>query len=161
MRVGLTGHRGLTAAVEKLVRTDLEAELKTYKSAELCGVSCLADGPDAWFAESVLAVGGRIEAVIPAAQYRNGLPAAHHATYDALLHQAVDVHHTGRGESSSLAHMAGSEILVGLVDRLIAVWDGKPARGFGGTADVIAYARRTGVPVDILWPEGATRDQHT
>jgi hypothetical protein len=60
-------------------------------------------------------------------------------------------------DSTPEAHQAGSEILVGLVDELIAVWDGQPARGFGGTADVVAYAERTGVPVRILWPEGATR----
>lgn len=136
----------------------LRTEVKKYEPTELCGVSCIADGPDAWFAESVLAVGGRIEVVIPADRYRDVLPSSHHATYDALLRQAVEVHHTGLDESSSQAHMAGSEILVGLVDRLIAVWDGKPARGFGGTADVVAYARRTGVPVDVRWPSGATRD---
>lgn len=48
-------------------------------------------------------------------------------------------------------------MLVGMADRLLAVWDGKPARGFGGTADVVAYARRVGVPVDVIWPEGAVR----
>ncbi|MFI2257458.1 hypothetical protein OHU45_15305 [Streptomyces tubercidicus] len=158
MKVGITGHRGLSAAVEKLVRASLDAEVKKYEPTELCGVSCVADGPDSWFAESVLAVGGRIEVVIPADRYRDGLPSTHHATYDALLRQAVEVHHTGMDESSSQAHMAGSEILVGLVDRLIAVWDGEVARGFGGTADVVAYARRIGVPVDIVWPEGAKRD---
>lgn len=158
MRVGITGHRGLSPAVEKLVRASLDAEVKKYEPTELRGVSCVADGPDTWFAESVLAAGGRIEVVIPADQYRDGLPSAHHVAYDALLRQAVEIHHTGMGESTSQAHMAGSEILVGLVDRLIAVWDGEAARGFGGTADVVAYARRTGVPVDIIWPNGATRD---
>lgn len=46
---------------------------------------------------------------------------------------------------------------VGLSDELLAVWDGRPAWGFGGTADVVAYAERTGTPVRILWPEGARR----
>lgn len=54
--------------------------------------------------------------------------------------------------------LGGLELwLVGLVDELIAVWDGKPARGYGETADVVAYAERTGVPVRVLWPEGASR----
>ncbi|MFE3765611.1 hypothetical protein ACFXPI_28065 [Streptomyces sp. NPDC059104] len=38
-----------------------------------------------------------------------------------------------------------------------AVRGGGGARGCGGTADVVAYAGRTGVPVRILWPEGASR----
>ncbi|MCC2274528.1 hypothetical protein LKL35_03615 [Streptomyces sp. ET3-23] len=61
-------------------------------------------------------------------------------------------------ESDAQAHMAGSELLVGLVDELLAVWDGQPARGYEGTADVVAYADRTAVPVRVLWPSGATRD---
>ncbi|MFE2673679.1 hypothetical protein [Streptomyces hygroscopicus] len=40
---------------------------------------------------------------------------------------------------------------------MVAVWDGKPARGHVGTVDVVAYAERTGVPVRVLWPEGASR----
>ena len=41
---------------------------------------------------------------------------------------------------------------------LVAVWDGQPARGLGGTADVVAYARQRGVPMEVIWPQGATRD---
>ncbi|MFG2222777.1 hypothetical protein [Streptomyces sp. NPDC048644] len=96
----------------------MDTALQVYDADDLCGVSCIADGPDAWFAEAVLDHGGRLEVVVPAEEYR-----------------------------------------VGLVDRLIAVWDGQPARGYGGTADVVAYARSTGVPVEVVWPDGATRDQ--
>jgi hypothetical protein len=158
VRLGITGHRGLSAEAERAVRDVLGDELRKYDPAELLGVSCIADGPDTWFAEAVLEGGGRIEVVVPAEQYRESLPESHHATYDKLLARAAEVHHTGMRESTSQAHMTGSEILVGLVDRLVAVWDGQPARGYGGTADVVAYARRTGVPVDVVWPEGATRD---
>lgn len=158
MRLGITGHRGLSAEAERAVRDVLGDELRKYDPAELLGVTCIADGPDTWFAEAVLEGGGRIEVVVPAEQYREALPESHHATYDKLLARAAEVHHTGMRESTSQAHMTGSEILVGLVDRLVAVWDGQPARGYGGTADVVAYARRTGVPVDVVWPEGATRD---
>lgn len=37
------------------------------------------------------------------------------------------------------------------------MWDGKPAWGYGGTADVVDYPERTGIPVRVLWPEGAIR----
>jgi len=158
MRVGITGHRGLSPEVEKQVRHSLAEAVAAYDPASLVGVSCIADGPDTWFAQAVLDHGGRIEVVLPAEQYRADLPDWHHPAYDALLHRAADVHRTGLDESGSDAHMAGSELLVGLVDELLAVWDGQPARGFGGTADVVAYAERTGVPARILWPAGATRD---
>ncbi|MFE2095834.1 hypothetical protein [Streptomyces sp. NPDC059468] len=157
MRVGITGHRGLSADVEERVRGMLAEAVKEYDPAGLVAVSCIADGPDSWFAEAVLKHGGILEVVVPAEEYRDKLPDWHHPTYDALMSRAAEVHETGMTESTSEAHQAGSEILVGLVGELIAVWDGKPAWGFGGTADVVAYAQRTGVPVRILWPEGASR----
>lgn len=44
-------------------------------------------------------------------------------------------------------------------DRLLAVWDGKPARGYGGTADVVAEAQTRVIPVTVIRPEGRSRDQ--
>jgi hypothetical protein len=158
MKIGITGHRGLNGETEKLVRRALVDAVSTYPAAELVGVSCIADGPDAWFAHCVLKHGSHLEVVVPAREYRDGLPEWHHADYDELVRRASDVHGTGLDESNSQAHMAGSELLVGLVDELLAVWDGQPSRGYGGTADVVAYAERQGVPVRVLWPEGHTRD---
>ncbi|MFI6347719.1 hypothetical protein [Streptomyces sp. NPDC050560] len=157
MRLGITGHRGLPEVSADLVRAALREVVAENASSDLVGVSCIADGPDTWFAQAVLAHGGQLDVVVPAQDYREGLPAEHHAAYDELLRQASEVHHTGLPESTSEAHMAGSEVLVGLADELVAVWDGQPARGYGGTADVVAYAERTGVPVRIIWPKGASR----
>jgi len=36
--------------------------------------------------------------------------------------------------------MRASEHMLTLADELLAIWDGKPARGHGGTADVAAAA---------------------
>jgi hypothetical protein len=44
-------------------------------------------------------------------------------------------------------------------DELFAVWDGKPARGYGGTADVMAVGREGGIPVTVVCPEGSQRDR--
>ncbi|WP_043265745.1 hypothetical protein [Streptomyces sp. CT34] len=158
MRIGITGHRGLPVESAELVKGALRDIVTKYPTADLVGVSCLADGPDAWFAQAVLDHGGRVEIVVPAKKYRESLPDWHHAAYDDLVRRASEVHETGLAESDAHAHMVGSEILVGLVDSLIAVWDGRPARGYGGTADVVGYAESVGVPVQIVWPEGASRD---
>ncbi|HEY9441533.1 MAG TPA: hypothetical protein VIS29_23395 [Streptomyces sp.] len=139
------------------VRGLLEAAVREQDAEELVAVSCIADGPDAWFAELVLAHGGRLEAVVPATAYRESLSETHWPLYDELMSRACEVHETGMTVSDSAAHMAGSEIVVGLADQLFAVWDGKPAWGYGGTADVVAHAERSGLPVRILWPEGADR----
>jgi hypothetical protein len=122
------------------------------------GLSCLADGPDQIFARAVLDHGGQIEAVIPAALYRDGLPASAHAEYNRLLACAVKVHRLLFTQSTSQAHMAASELMIKQADQLWAVWDGQPARGYGGTADVVAAAHGNGLPVRIIWPHGAHRD---
>ena len=54
--------------------------------------------------------------------------------------------------------MAASKLMIETADELYAVWDGKPARSYGGTADVVAYARERGTPVRVIWPDGAQRD---
>jgi hypothetical protein len=113
MRVGITGHRGLSREVEQQVRQLLEAAVREFDVAELVGISCIADGPDAWFAETVIKHGGKLEVVVPAEQYRESLPESHWPVYDELMRHAAEVHHTGMTASDSEAHMAGSEILVG------------------------------------------------
>ncbi|MFI6156403.1 hypothetical protein ACIBCA_27370 [Kitasatospora sp. NPDC051170] len=157
MRIGITGHRELAGEVEARVRRLLADALMRADSVELTVVSCIADGPDAWIAEMALALGGRLEVVVPASEYREGLPRWHHPVYDGLLARAGAVHRTGLIASNEASHMTGSELLVQRVDRLLAVWDGLPARGFGGTADVVAYACERGVPVEVLWPQGVRR----
>ncbi len=45
------------------------------------------------------------------------------------------------------------QMLVRRCDLLIAIWDGLPPRGRGGTADVVTEARRSGVPVVWIDPQ--------
>ncbi|MGH3585569.1 MAG: hypothetical protein ACRDQ0_04530 [Pseudonocardia sp.] len=42
---------------------------------------------------------------------------------------------------------------------LLAVWDGAPPTGSGGTAEAVAYAREQGVAVVVVWPAGVRRGQ--
>jgi hypothetical protein len=69
------------------------------------------------------------------------------------------VYRLDRIESNEQAHMEASRAMLDRAERLFAVWDGKPARGYGGTADVVAEAQARGIPVTVIWPEGASRDQ--
>jgi hypothetical protein len=76
VRVAVSGHRGLSAPVEALIATEVDREPKRIapNGIELTGLSCLADGADQIFAAAVLAHGGTLEAIVPAAEYRSGLP---------------------------------------------------------------------------------------
>ncbi|GAB4086423.1 hypothetical protein GCM10028784_30530 [Myceligenerans cantabricum] len=155
--VAFTGHRGLPDDVVPLVDSALRQVLARYDS-ELVGISSLADGADTLFARAVLDAGGRLPAVIPAINYREALPAEHRPVLDDLLAHATDVVHLDYPDSTSESHMPAAERMLDDADELIAVWDGKPARGYGGTADIVTEARRRNVPVEVLWPEGARRD---
>jgi hypothetical protein len=156
-RIAISGHRGLNAHTATSIDQEIRSKLSGH-ATNLIGISCLADGADQIFARAVIDLGGTLEAVIPAEKYRESLPAEAHAEYDNLLSQAVAVHRLPFVESTSESHMAASKLMIDGADELFAVWDGKPARGYGGTADVVAYARDHQTPVEIVWPTGAQRD---
>ncbi|MEU4424840.1 hypothetical protein AB0F81_29830 [Actinoplanes sp. NPDC024001] len=160
MRVAVSGHRGLTPEIEAYVTDGITRELQRLQAEghELTGLSCLADGADQLFARAVLNVGGTLEAVIPADEYRDNLPNEAKSEYDDLLSRAVAVNRCRHRASTSEAHMDASRLMIDEADRLVAVWDGQPARSFGGTADVVDYAQTRGIPVVVIWPAGANRE---
>jgi hypothetical protein len=158
-RIAISGHRGLAPAVTQLVDAAIRAELTPYAAdGELTGLSCLADGADQIFARAVLDAGGALEVVVPAARYREMLPDDAKPGYDGLFARATAVRRLDYQESTAEAHMAASATMVDTADRLFAVWDGERARSYGGTADVVAYAKERGTPVTVIWPAGASRD---
>lgn len=158
-RLAVTGHRGLSEETAALVDTALRSEIsKRAEAGPLVGLSCIADGADALFARAVLDYGGTLHVVVPARKYRDGLPEEHHPTYDALIAKAAEITRLDHIESDSTAHMDASLRMLADTDELLAVWDGQPARGYGGTADVIDAARDKDIPVTVVWPAGARRD---
>jgi hypothetical protein len=60
-------------------------------------------------------------------------------------------------EPTEEAFWAAGQRVVEESEQLIAVWDGRPAGGLGGTADVVAYAQKLGKNVLVIWPTGARR----
>ena len=155
--VAVTGHRGFDERTSRLVDDALRKHLASVAPGELVGISCLADGADQLFARAVVDAAGRLIVVVPAAQYRAGLPESCHAEYDALMASASDVWRLDFVESTSEAHMAASRRMIEGASELVAVWDGQPARGHGGTADVVTAAREHGLAVTVMWPDGASR----
>jgi hypothetical protein len=156
-RIAVSGHRELKARTTQLIDHAIREELSGCAGG-ITGLSCLADGADQIFARAVLDLGGTLEAVIPAEEYRAGLPADVHSAYDEMLSRAAMVHRMPYAEATSEAYMAASMFMVDRADGLYAVWDGKPARGYGGTADVVGYARDNHKMVLVIWPDGAQRD---
>ncbi|MFI6577644.1 hypothetical protein ACIBFB_17770 [Nocardiopsis sp. NPDC050513] len=158
-RIGITGHSNLAPASVPLVRAALAGAVAPYVNGELTGVSCLARGADQLFAEVVLDAGGRLEVVLPSVDYREAKVGPDDLErFDGLLMRSASVRYMPFRSAGEEAYAAANAVVLGGVDRLCAVWDGRPAGGRGGTGDAVAAARRRGVPVDVLWPEGARRE---
>jgi hypothetical protein len=157
--LAVTGHMDLTAATVPLVRAALRDLVAPHASTGLTGVSCLAAGADALFAEVVLAAGGGLVAVVPSGDYREAkVKPAHAPVFDRLVRAAAEVEVMPYDTAGRDAYEATNRVLLARADRLVAVWDGQPPTGKGGgTADVVRAARGAGVPVDVVWPEGAAR----
>lgn len=143
MRVGITGHQRLAGASGwDWVRGELAAVLES-DAGPLVGVSSLAAGADQIFADLVLRQGGALEVIIPFPGYaENFTDEGDRREYERLLRAASVVETLRRDGSDEEAYMEAGRRVVDSSDLLVAVWDGRPASGLGGTADVVEYAAR-------------------
>lgn len=146
--VGITGHRTLDDAEEwSWVHDEIKTALGVLEPP-IVGVSGLAEGADQCFAEEVLARGGRLHVVLAFDDFRESIESARaRTTFDDQLAQAAEVEVLSPRATAELAYLAAGQRVVDLTDLMIAVWDGGPARGVGGTAEIVDYARATHRPV--------------
>jgi hypothetical protein len=124
----------------------------------LVGVTSLAAGADQVFAEEVLASGGSLYVVVPSRRYERSFDSPRAlAAFERFLAAAKEIEHLDFHEPSETAYLAAGKRVVDLSDFLVAVWDGQPAKGLGGTADIVDYAQRCGKDVRVIWPTGVQR----
>jgi hypothetical protein len=146
MRVGITGHIYLTAASTPLVYAGLVDALRRFPHVH--GVTCLAGGTDQLFARAVRSTRGTYEVVLPARGRQVG----------PLLRHASRISYTRFEAPGPAAYAAASQEILRRCEHLLAVWDGDPRGGPGGTAQTVARARQMGLPVTVIWPGGAARE---
>ncbi|WP_081879910.1 hypothetical protein [Nocardia sp. NRRL WC-3656] len=158
MHIGVTGHMNITKDTARLVYDEIVGHLADAGDpANLVGVSCIARGADSVFAQAVLDQGGRLEVVLPSRNYREQKVKQDHAElFDELLRRADTVRVMDFGDAGADAYEAANEAVLGSCDRLIAVWDGQAGER-SGTGSVVALARQKGLPVEVVWPDGAMR----
>jgi hypothetical protein len=157
-RIGVTGHRKLAdiAAAEAGVDAALAAIEARFPEEPFRILSSLAEGADRLVAQRVLArPGARLVAVLP-------LPRLDYMTdfesqqsreeFLALLGEAEAVIEMPARDSRREAYEQAGRYVVEHSDVLVAVWDGLPAQGRGGTAEIVAWARGLGKAVFRVWP---------
>jgi hypothetical protein len=151
-RIGITGHTNLTRSALDPVASAVRTALAGHPPTELAGVTCLARGADQLFATAVLDLGGTLHVVLPSADYRERQVGQDNlAEFDTLVDRAATVHTMPFPHAGPAAYMAASEHMLARIDSLIAVWDGHPSTGYGGTADVVKAARDRSLPVSVVW----------
>lgn len=150
MIIGFTGHQSRAGLHWPFVREALDHALSCFPFP-FEGISSLAAGADQLFAELVLARGNAHRAIIPIPDYRNEFHGDALIKFDALL-TLSKVEWLDAKSTAERSYFNAGRRIVELSDRMIAVWDGKPSVGFGGTADIVAHALSKRVPVFQIDP---------
>ena len=154
--VGFSGHQSLSAETRAAVRAALIQAFSKWE--RVLAVTSLAAGSDQIFAECGLAAGNDLMVIIPCDQYESTFTNSDDlATYRKLLKSSVESLQLPFPAPSEEAYWAAGRRMVDMTDMLIAVWDGRPAGGLGGTADVVHYAENLHKEVLHIWPSGASR----
>lgn len=155
-RVAITGHRDLDEPTAAMVDTAIRALLKEFPR-DIIGVSCLAAGADQIFARAVLDLGGTLEVIVPAAGYADTLDPWAREAFAELTSRASQVLTLEHPSPDPGSYRDAGLKMLDHSDYLIAVWDGRAARGPGGTAEIVEYARSRRMAVYVVWPDGAAR----
>lgn len=165
LRVGVTGHRELAdpERVQEQVRIATARIRAVFGDAPSIPVaftviSPLAEGADRLVAAEFLKVPGTLLDVplpLPLTDYETDFKTpASLAEFRNLLGQAGATVTLPPQPERNQAYLQAGRYVVDTSDVIIAVWDGRPAAGAGGTADVVAYADEQRRP--LVWLHAVT-----
>jgi hypothetical protein len=165
LAVAIVGHRADRIEDPAKVKERL-GEILAFVIAQLESpgglrlVSALAEGADRIAASAALEAGISLEAVLPfpSSEYAEDfVEAGPREEFYALLARSDSVLvMDGPATARDKAYDAAGRALLDNCDLLLAVWDGQPGRGRGGTREVIAEAARRGLPIVTISPDGAS-----
>lgn len=175
VRVGVAGHRPnrLQESDDGLLRANVREALSlaaraardvrsqsddAYASAPAClrVISPLAEGADRIVAEEGLRLGFELQCILPFDRdvYEEDFESAEsRAQYRSLLDRSTAVLELDGspepGVARDQAYEAAGRMVLLHCDLLVVIWDREPARGRGGTAQIVEEALQRGIPT--LW----------
>lgn len=161
IKIGFTGHQRLRPPASwGWVRGEINRLLSRI-DIRICGITSLAVGADQIFAESILKHDGVLVVLIPFEGYQLTFKAGdERREYQRLLASAIKVEVLQRKGTNEEAYMEAGKQIVDKADLMLAVWDGKPAAGLGGTADIVCYAQHEKKRLIHLNPYERTVTEH-
>lgn len=173
--VGVTGHR-----LERLGSSDLDVLHGTVSDVldriaraanqieptRLRLVSALAEGADSIVADEALKGGWTVDAVLPfprteyAEDFGTGPPRDAHLARLARAGAVLELPGDRMADGGApFAYERAGRVLLAQTDLLIAIWDGGPARGRGGAAQIVAEAVTSGIPIIRIDPAAVVAPQ--
>jgi hypothetical protein len=179
IRVAAGGHRddGLNGAdmallVQRIAETLDTISRLSHGSPAL--VVSLAEGADRLIVAEALERKWPVTAVLPferdefARDFESGASRREYRQFVARADHVIELPAVRSEAGDGAAYAAANQVMLDRADLVLTVWDGKPARGPGGTAEVIAQAWARGLPVvwiaaqpphgiRLLDPEGARK----
>lgn len=156
LAVGFTGHRKVPYETKsRQVIRDFLAQQKESHHGILYGVSSAAAGGDQLFAESCIELDIPLRILLPrpAEQFRADFDDASWQRTVHIMEKAISVEVTGRHEARNEQYYDCGIQTVAESQLLVALWDGQPSRGIGGTQEIVSYARKTGHPIAWIHSE--------
>lgn len=169
VRIGVTGHRDPVDidAVTRAVRDRLQEVSNRFPDSDTTKItfiviSALAEGADRIVAEQALEAfrerGVQLYAVLPmeAEEYGRDFPDSVHEFAELLEPPTVTIKLPPTRDRDEAYENVGRYV-VDHSDVMLALWDGHPPKGRGGSAEIVGYARRQGTPV-LLVPTRRAED---
>lgn len=157
LNIGVTGHRLNRISQRELdrltpkVRPFLAQIAAAARLAPPILLSGLAEGADRHLAELAMDAGYALHAVLPFDREiyaQDFADAESRLQFASLLLRAERITELpGIPGVSAQAYRRAGHALLDEADVLLAVWDGQPAQGAGGTAEVVNEACRRRIPV--------------
>ena len=140
MKVGITGHQNIGSdEIIKWITNVLVANIKEL-SIDF-GLTSLAIGADQLFAQLLKRHNIPYMVIIPCDDYsKTFTDAASLETYHNLLNSSFNRFQLPFPKPSETAFYEAGKEIVNRSDLMFAVWNGQPAKGLGGTGDIVKYA---------------------
>ncbi|WP_157976305.1 hypothetical protein [Lewinella sp. IMCC34191] len=145
MKIGITGHQNL---IDNSTSTWVYKSIANFIEEigdEVMGLSSIAIGADQIFCQVLIDMSLPYHVIIPCQNYRELFEDK--ANYDKYINSSDKRIVLDYAEDSQQAFFDAGKVIVNSCDLVVAVWNGKSAKGLGGTGDVVNYARSINRPV--------------
>ncbi|WP_369386503.1 hypothetical protein AB5J72_02040 [Streptomyces sp. CG1] len=156
--IAVVGHPDLTAPTLAMLEQELRRRLAEFARAGRAGLVRAGHGLPVAFGRAAGAAGLALVTVLPS---KNGVPEVleprDRKAAGELLLLSAQVRLLEYDPSDRGACVDADESLLRSCGRLLAVWDGSSSTNRDATAHLVAFARSSGIDVEVLWPDGADR----